>query len=441
MQNVLTPLQVKLQFTWSVFANSETPLLVAPVALVTKLIAGHMEFTVRHLTPGLGTLPRDLSTDACSGLVGSALGIAQAQAERGHRTQVFGWNPEAESTTWQLGSVEAFATKGWRWAKFGGYDFRVIAPMLTLASRSGRADVLQAYSDPHLLLALGASKRLLHFQTPVPENAPPTYTHLVRRADAVICCGKFIRDQFLERIDYPVERVFSVKNGIDSGRFDSANPLRMRDAWGIDPDTSIVLFTGALVPEKGLLYLLQAANRLQSRFNFEIVVAGSANLWLAPGVEGDSPGNAYLQQLREAAEGLRVRWLGSVPIRDMPDVYAAADICVCPSAWDDPFPLVACEVMAAGKPIIASRRGGLPEIVVDGETGLLIPSHDVTSLGSALKTILSNKSLAAQMGHKAKARSALFTWSNAAAELEAIYKELGVNPERRKSPITESLVR
>jgi glycosyltransferase involved in cell wall biosynthesis len=394
-----------------------------------------MGLTVRHVTPGLGALPRDSSTDACSGLVGAAIGIARAQVNQGHRAQVLGWNPGPGSRAWEIDGIEAYATPAWQWARVRNYDFRVIAPMLALTTRRGHADIMHAYVDPHLLLSPRAGVRLLHMQTPVPEQASGSYRWLVNRADGVVCCSEFIRSQFLERIDFPESRTFVVTNGVDPSRFEHGDGAALRRDLGIEPDTPVILFAGAITPEKGLLDLLRAASRLYLERNLHILVAGSAALWALPGSEHDEE-DQYTRLVRHAAAGLPVTWLGSVPSAAMPDVYAAADVFVCPSAWDEPFGMVACEAMAAGKPVIASMRGGLPEIVVDGETGFLVPSEHPAALGAALDRLLADPVRAAEMGRNARVRSRNFSWSQIADQLEGIYAELGCPPRVQASRLS-----
>jgi glycosyltransferase involved in cell wall biosynthesis len=383
-----------------------------------------MNLTIRHMTGSLGIVPTDLETQACSGVVGTALGIAHAQSQHGHCAQVFGWNPQAPAQPFMFGDVEIHATAGWEWAKARTYDFRVIAPLLRMARRAGPATVLHAYADPHLLLAPGANVRLLHLQTPTPIDPGWAYHRLLRRAHAVICCSDFIRRQFLERVDYPKERVIVVHNGFDPCRFQRNDGNALRQEWGIPEGTSVVLFAGALVPQKGLLHLLSAAAQLRHTYDFQIVVAGSAGLWSTPDDTGEGHEGEYIRLVRQAAVGLPVRWLGAVPAGDMPGVYAVADIFVCPSNWDEPFPLVVCEATAAGKPVIASLAGGLPEIVVDGETGLLVPPGCNDAIATALATLLTNTDLANQMGRNARERSAQFTWASAATRLDDIYANL-----------------
>lgn len=380
-----------------------------------------MQPTIRHITPGLGIVPTSLDSEACSGLVGAALGIAQAQSTRGYTMQLMGWNPAQIPGSWRIGEVEVHVTRGWSRARAAQFDFRVIAPLLNLSRRLGAVDVAHVYADPHLLLTPRANVRVLHLQTPVGEHPPRTWTHLLRRADAVVCCSEFIRRQFLERVEYPAERVFTVHNGIDESRYQGDAGARTRRAWGIDDDTSVVLFAGAVVPQKGLLHLLRAASRLPSTLNYEIVVAGAPNLWRTPESVAARGEDTYTRAVREAAEGLPVRWLGLSPSAAMPGIYAAADIFVAPSVWDEPFGMVACEAMAAGKPVIASRAGGLPEIVVDGQTGLLVSRGDDAALAHALERLLQDPELATRFGQQGRERASIFSWSSAASKLDDIY--------------------
>jgi glycosyltransferase involved in cell wall biosynthesis len=379
---------------------------------------------VRHITPGLGSVPRDLKTEPCSGLVGVAIGTAEAQASRGYMAQLFGWNPSPGDKSWMIGNVEARAVRGWDWARLGPYDFRVTAPLIRLSQRAGAPHYVHAYTDPHLLLTRARSKRLLHFQTPVPERPSWTYTRLVNRADAVICCSKFIRDQFLTNVDFPEQRVFEVNNGLDLKRFASLDGASKRSEWGVDQDEVVVLFAGALVPEKGLLYLLKALQSLETDSRVRLVVAGSTRLWITPEATEQTAHSKYLESLQSAATGLSVEWLGAVSQDQMPHVYAAADICVVPSVWDEPFGLVASEAAAAGKAVIATNRGGLPQIIEDGETGFLVAPASSQALQSALDTLVDNPALRQTLGETARQRSSRFDWTNVAAQIDSIYQAL-----------------
>ena len=142
-----------------------------------------------------------------------------------------------------------------------------------------------------------------------------------------------------------------------------------------------VLFAGRLSPEKGVLELVEAADGLP------LVVAG------------DGP-------LRDRVPGA----LGFVPHEELERLYARAAVVACPS-YREGFGVVCAEAMAHGKPVVASAVGGLLDLVVDGETGILVPPGDVDALRKALARLLEDRALRERMGAAARDRvSARFAW-------------------------------
>ncbi len=97
---------------------------------------------------------------------------------------------------------------------------------------------------------------------------------------------------------------------------------------------------------------------------------------------------------------------------------------IVPSIWPDPCPTVAMEAMAVGKPVIASRIGGLPDIVADGQTGILVPPRDADALRAALARLIDDPDLAARMGEAGRARVGAFHASTVTAAIESVYAEV-----------------
>jgi glycosyltransferase involved in cell wall biosynthesis len=154
----------------------------------------------------------------------------------------------------------------------------------------------------------------------------------------------------------------------------------------LDFDGDVLVFAGRLGPQKAVGTLLQA-----------LVHVPVATLVVA----GDGPERAALE--RRAAElGLdgRVRFLGSVPREAVLRLFRAADASVLPSAWEN-FPHTVVEALAVGCPVIATAVGGVPEVVVDGENGLLVPAGDVTALAAAIERLLSDDGLRARLADSA----------------------------------------
>ena len=385
---------------------------------------------VRHLLPPLGRIPRPGVAEGTSGLVGSALGIARAQAARGYRSELYGWRPDGGPRRYHLDGVAVASTPGWPWARTPRVDGRVVAPLLAMSARDGGVDVAHAYSDPHLLLTPRARARVLHFQTPVPDSPPGLYRRLMRRADLVVCCSDFIRRQLLSRLDVPPQRVTVVHNGVDLRPFAAARAAGReaeRSRRGLAPAEVVLLYVGAVVPQKGLLHLLHALDRLQGQrpaSPFRLLVAGGAGLWPT----ADDPYPDETDELHRgragAGKGLPVTWLGVVPQEEMPRLYALADVFVCPSVWEEPFGTVNVEAMAGGASVVASRVGGVPEAVAEGETGLLVPPGDEEALAAALRSLIDDPARRRRMGAAAIARATAFTWERAAARLDTCYREV-----------------
>lgn len=129
-------------------------------------------------------------------------------------------------------------------------------------------------------------------------------------------------------------------------------------------------FIGRLSPVKGVDRLIRAFSRLGATY---------AELWVA----GDG-GSGYARELQSLAEGARVRFLGRVAATDF---YKEVDVVLVPSAWNDPLPTVVIEAFASGRPVIATRRGGIPELIEDGENGLLVNPDDPDELYNAMRRL------------------------------------------------------
>src|SRR6185437_13769239 len=116
-----------------------------------------------------------------------------------------------------------------------------------------------------------------------------------------------------------------------------------------------------------------------------------------------------------------VRLLGVVPHASMSKLFHAADFAVVPSIWNEPFGMVALDAAAAGLPVIASRAGGLAEIVVDGQTGILVPPGDERELATAIMRLAAQPALRQELGTAARRRSLQFTWDRASDRIHRIY--------------------
>ncbi len=195
-------------------------------------------------------------------------------------------------------------------------------------------------------------------------------------SDQIITVTEALRQQAIARLRINPARVTTIHNGIDAERYYRPDArAATRAALGLDPDAFVITYTGRLIGGKGLEDLLRAARPLVERHPAcRVLIVGEGELL------------ARLQQL--AGElGLLSHVIFAGFRRDVPEVLAASDAFVLPS-FSEGLPLSVLEAMAAGKPVVVSRVGGVPEIVADGETGLMIEPGDVPGLTAALLSLI-----------------------------------------------------
>jgi glycosyltransferase involved in cell wall biosynthesis len=235
-----------------------------------------------------------------------------------------------------------------------------------------------------------------------------------RRVDWVVAISQPIR-RVLIAAGVEAQRISVIPSGVDLARFREADDVRSkmrREALDLQSDGLAVLVVGALVPRKGHAILLRAAQ----------ILAGSG---LRPVYAfcGEGSCRRELEQLAGAV-GLadRVRFLGWCS--DVAPLLAAADVVVMPSLQEG-LGVAALEAMAAARPVIASRIGGLGEVVVDGETGWLVSPGNVEELAVALESALRNLAESRRRGAAARARvSREFGMARMGADNEALYHRL-----------------
>jgi glycosyltransferase involved in cell wall biosynthesis len=182
-----------------------------------------------------------------------------------------------------------------------------------------------------------------------------------------------------------VRRIY---NGIDPGQYASNGMPSDRTGYG----DCVVAFAGRLVYGKGADHLIEAIAQLSSTHLIRLLIAG------------DGPERSRLESLTHSLgiSGI-VDFLGLE--HDMPVFWQMCDIAAIPSTeFTESCPMTTLEAMASGKPVVATRNGGLPELVIDGETGIVVPPHDKIALTKALALYAVNKELRVTHGASGRAR-------------------------------------
>lgn len=200
-----------------------------------------------------------------------------------------------------------------------------------------------------------------------------------------------------------------VPNGVDVERFRAvARDAELRKSWGVPATAPLIVSTGRLVGWKGLRIVVSAMPRLDRDVHYLAVGAG-------PEAE---PLRAQAAVLGVAD---RVHLPGRIEHAKLPEVLSQADIYVQPSIGEESFGISVLEAMACGLPVLASDFGALPEVVADGETGMLVARGDAGAWTSALGELLADPGRRRRMGAAARTRAeAKFTWAICARELEKV---------------------
>ena len=162
-----------------------------------------------------------------------------------------------------------------------------------------------------------------------------------------------------------------------------------------DTNTQVVLYVGSLIEHKGVAILLAAFANLAGELP-------AAELWLV----GDGPDAAELKAMAREQGLRRVRFMGRRAPDELAEIYQQARVVVIPSVWLENAPLVAIESSAHARAVVASRVGGLPELVEDGKTGFLFARGDAASLADRLRRLLTDQSLARELGAAGRERLA-----------------------------------
>jgi len=237
-------------------------------------------------------------------------------------------------------------------------------------------------------------------------------------AAAIIAVSNGMRSDVLNTYPaIPAGRVRVIRNGIDTAEYAPDPRTDVLERYGVDPARPSVIFVGRITRQKGVPVLLHAAAGLDPAAQLVLCAGQPDTPELAAEVEG------LVADLRAARSG--VIWIPEMlPRHAVIQLLSHATVFACPSLYE-PLGIVNLEAMACGTAVVGSAVGGIPEVVSDGETGLLVPPDDPAALAVALNTLVGDAERAAAMGRLGRERAvAEFGWKAVAAQTAALYAEL-----------------
>lgn len=230
-------------------------------------------------------------------------------------------------------------------------------------------------------------------------------TEAIKRATTVVAVSDFVRAAVRTLFDRPVDVAF---NGADERFFTLVDRAQARPELGLPNDRFIVSFAGLAVAEKGVFVLIDALAALGDLRPL-LLLAGPRS--------SDERLAAYCTRRQ-----IDARFFGTVPEELLARVVTASDVFCLPSYLDG-LPVHVCEAMLSARPVVATAVGGIPEIVVDGETGFLVPPGDPAVLAERLRTIATDPELGARMGESGHAAAKRrLTWRANASAYDELYR-------------------
>jgi len=251
-------------------------------------------------------------------------------------------------------------------------------------------------------------------------------------ADAVIAVSEGTRRDVEKLFQIDPTRLHIIYNGIDPAEYQAVTTHGVLDRFGIDSTKTYALFLGRITRQKGIIHLVNAIKHLDPGFQI-VLCAGAPD---TPEIAAEM--KAAVAQAQSQRDG--IIWIDEMlDNKSKIELYSHAGVFVCPSIYE-PFGIINLEAMACGRAVVASAVGGIPEVVVHGETGYLIPVEQMTEspfepmnpekfsqdLASRINEIMADPAKQEAFGNAGRQRAIdTFSWASIAKQTKALYETLG----------------
>ncbi|MFH1710165.1 MAG: glycosyltransferase family 4 protein [bacterium] len=286
---------------------------------------------------------------------------------------------------------------------------------------------------PILRKHLGNSVKIIlhHYNNYLMEMSGKKAKKYLDLVDGFVGCSDFtVEAEVLSRFPEYKDKCHTVSHGIDADKFDPAklspDTLNgLREKYGIDKDDFIFMYIGRLSEDKGAGQLLEAAKVLIANLGIrrvKLMIVGSSFFG------GQAKITPFIKELQRSSEKVKenIIFTGFINRPDIPNIYGLANAVVVPSIVMDASPTVCYEASAMSLPLIASKRGGIPEIVKDRETGLLVDDpEDIDELAKKMLYFVRNAEEAKAFGRRGRQlMEKHYTWRIITDKIEDIYRKV-----------------
>jgi glycogen synthase len=264
--------------------------------------------------------------------------------------------------------------------------------------------------------------------------------HAYNTADGVIAVSQQMKTDVIEAYGINPDKVTVIHNGIDPEFYKPTFDLELLNEYGINPDVPFVLFVGRITRQKGISQLISAAKYFDK--NCQIVLCAGAPD--TPEIAAET--EILINELKSQRDGV-ILISEMLPREKIKVLYSHARVFACPSLYE-PFGIINLEAMSCETPVVGSSVGGIPEIIIEGKTGYLIPLESVSrtdfnpknpeefqkEFASKINILLNDESLAMQMGKAGRERVLeKFSWESIAKTTYNYYQEVISKFEKEKA--------
>lgn len=251
--------------------------------------------------------------------------------------------------------------------------------------------------------------RTRHLNIPLRKNI---FNFIHYLPDIYITCGENMRENLINRCGFSADKVVSIPTGVIPAFFKTIRKPEIKLKYGLSKDSIVIANVGILRSVKGHEITLKAVRKVIKTFlNAKFLIVG------------DGPRRRELEDMVKNL-GISEYVIFTGFVENIPEIYSLADVAIL-SSWSEGVPQGLLQAMAAGIPVVATKVGGVPEVVVNDETGILVKAGDPESFAKGIIRILKNTSLSLRLAENARNIVAeKYSVSNMLNKLESLYQDL-----------------
>jgi len=234
-------------------------------------------------------------------------------------------------------------------------------------------------------------------------------------ADRVIVCSQSMKNEICDHFNLPWEKVDVIPNAIDTTKYQiSVDRGAVRQRYGVGYGEKLILCVGRLVPQKGIEYFIRAIPSIAKRYpEAKFVIVGEG--WSRDILEAEA---------QASGQNRKIQFTGFASDQEVINLMTSADVLVVPSVYE-PFGIVALEGMATGVPVVASKVGGLAEVIEHDRTGLFVYPKNPASIAWGIDRVLSDPDHAKWLTENAKEKlHNAYSWEAVAMKTVEVYRKV-----------------